>query len=229
MVCLPSPALKKSRFEDIPYSNYLLLSKNCRHEVSNSISSLESTITDTISLDGSSESKSSRSVMDEVELKILSVLEGHFESPGFSNSTKFRHAVQRQKIISHKSSNGIVYEPAWDSDSDLKAKCIYTQSVADWDWLSGQVFHVRWWSKGLGRFCKWDRGMKFWTFEELQEAHREHLAGTNGPVHHDWCFLDGTMQWDMFWSAALLFKYTGSSGIKSWDDQFQDLKVQAQQ
>ena len=165
------------------------------------------------------------SIEDDVQLKILSILEGRFEAPGFSNSPQFRNALRRQQILSKISpGKDILYESAWDSVSPGRLKRVYTRHVLDWDELSGTTFHIRWWSQGLQHYAKWDRGLTFWTYEELQEAHREHLAGTAGPQFRDWCHVEGYLDWSMFWSAALLFKYAGSSGVKYWDTQFHELK-----
>jgi len=216
---MPTP--KKSRFLYYPPSFKSYVPNNCLKEVTNTVSLKKSLLPDCTDQKPPSILKKEESV-EEMQLKLLSIMDGFFEAPGFTNSKKFRHAVHRQRLVSHSRSltAKIVYEPEWDGIS----KAVYTRTVADWDWLSGEVFHVRWWSRGMHQFCKWDREMKFWTYEELQEVHREHLDGTSGPEDHDWCRLDGTMHWDMFWSAALLFRFAGSSGVKSWDDQFQAMK-----
>lgn len=156
---------------------------------------------------------------DDLKLKLLSVLEGRFESPGFSDTKSFRHAAHRQQLVMQSNANSTI----WGTLSAENQNYDYALSVADWDTLSGSLFHVRWWSKGFGNFCNWDRGLKFWTYEELQEAHREQRLDTSGPCHDQWCIQSGKVCWDMFWSVALLLKYSGSSGVKQWDDQFKSL------
>jgi len=140
------------------------------------------------------------------KLKLISIVENRFEAPGFSDSRNFLRAVHRQSLLFRE---GIKYE----SDSRDIDQAIYTPSVADWDALAGRQFHIRWWCKGMEKFRSWERNLNFWTIEDLQEAHSEWLSHTDSP-------LSTKVDLSMFWSAALLFKNTGSCGTKSWDAQF---------
>jgi hypothetical protein len=168
--------------------------------------------------------------------KLAAVLAGTFEAPTLTGDARFAATVS-QLAAAQAAAGGRPGAVAYRSDRYIPAPSGTSRSryrgerEPAWTTTGGACFgalvgsrHAFSWWEAAGGPRQTEPSVRFYNYADVREHYE---LGMAGPAEAPWCVVPAEMtasrrpgfDANLFWSVAVLWRETGSCGVRAWDEQ----------